>query len=77
MIIEIESYTGDMMLWGKKIGERRLQAIVKELLTIVSEDDFPSAFCSRLGYESIPYDETLVADYVIDLDTHLVIRPKL
>ena len=30
----------------------------------------------HLIYEILPYDKDILVDYIIDLDTHLVIKPK-
>lgn len=76
MIIEIEAYFGDKLIWGKQINESTLRKVTKELLSQVSEEDFTSAFCARFGYTPLPYDDTVTVDYTIDLDTHLVIKPK-
>ncbi len=76
MIIEIESVYGDMVVCGKLLEQNELQVIVRELLTLVREQDFASSFCFCYGYESIPYDQDIKIDYTIDLDTHMVIKPK-
>lgn len=76
MIIEIESVYGDMLVYGKCLEHNELRIIVKELLTLVGEQDFASSFCLRCGYEPIPYDQDIKIDYTIDLDTHMVIKPK-
>jgi len=76
MIIEIESVYGDKLLHGKKMTENVLNDIVKQLILLVGERDFISAFCSRYGYEEIPYSHEISVDYTVDLDTHLIRRPK-
>ena len=76
MLIEIESAWGDILLHGKRLEREELQAAVRELLASVPEQDFADAFCSRFGCEALPYDKDIYADYVIDLDTHRVRKPK-
>ncbi len=76
MILEIESVYSDAILHGKTFNGDELRAIVKELLTHFDESEFVSIFCSRYDYEILPYDKDIPVDYIIDLDTHLVIKPK-
>ena len=76
MIIEIESFESENLIYGKEINYVELQRIVKELLELVEEKDFLPSFCLRYGYEIISNDEILKVDFVIDLDTHMVIIPK-
>ncbi len=76
MILYIESVYGDTLLHGKPFGEADLRTKVQKLLTLVREEEITSAFCSRYDYETVPFDPFLKADYVIDLDTHLVYKPK-
>lgn len=74
MILEIESAYGDLLLHGKNITEVELRASVKELLTLVNEENFPAAFCLRHNFEPLPYDSDIQANFTIDLDTHWVIK---
>ena len=74
MILEIESSYGDLLIHGKNITEVELRAAVKELLTLVNEEEFPSAFCLRHNFEPLPYDSDTQVDFTIDLDTHWVIK---
>ncbi len=76
MIIEIESAYGDLLIHGKHLERNELQSSVKELLLSVGERNFVSAFCARLGYKPIAYNSDIKVDYTIDLDTHLIIKPK-
>ena len=75
MILEIESFYGDRLLHGKHMRESELRARVKELLPLVSDREFPFAFCMRYGYEIIPYDPAVRVDYVIDLDIDHIYKP--
>lgn len=76
MLIEIGSAWGDVLLHGKKLEREELHSAVKELLAAICEQEFADAFCSRFGYDALPYSEYLHVDHVIDLDTHRVIKPK-
>ncbi len=76
MLIELESVYGDKLLHGGRLEREELQNAIKEILQTVAERDFPSAFCARYGYEELPYSDITCVDYVIDLDTHLLIKPK-
>ncbi len=75
MIIEIESVYGDTIIHGQYYNNHQLKSIVKDLLTYVDESEFVSAFCKRYGFELIDR-KSINADYIIDLDTHKVIKPK-
>ena len=76
MILRIESVYGDVLLHGQTLGESELRQKMKELLNTVSEKEFPSAFGMRYGYEVLPFDPHMKADYVMDLDTHYVYKPE-
>lgn len=76
MLIELESVYGDKIIHGKHLERCELQNTLSELLSTVDERDFSSVFCARYGYEEVPYSDTIRVDYVIDLDTHLLLKPK-
>ena len=76
MKLYIESVYGDIIIHGKRIEDEELREITKELLNLVGEKEFSSAFIMRYGYEELPFDIHTKVDYVIDLDTHLVYKPK-
>ena len=76
MLIEIESTYGDKLIHGSHLDRKELQNALKKILQTVSEEDFLSVFCARYGYEELPYSDTVHVDYTIDLDTHLLIKPK-
>ncbi|KES14885.1 Aldo/keto reductase family [Gilliamella apicola SCGC AB-598-I20] len=75
MIIEVESYCGNTLISGKvrNIGQlkNRMMKIIKEFGT----DNFVDFFCVQFGFNVYPYDEYIIADYVIDLDTYQVYKP--
>ena len=76
MLIEIESAYGNKLIHGSYLDRKEVQNALKEILQTVSEKDFPSTFCARYGYEELPYSNTVHVEYTIDLDTHLLIKPK-
>ena len=76
MLIELESVYGDKTIHGKYLNRSELQNALNEILRTVEERDFPSIFCARYGYEEVPHSDSIQVDYVIDLDTHLLIKPK-
>lgn len=76
MLIELESVYGAKIMHGKHLERCELQNTIIELLRTVDEQDFPSVFSARYGYEEVPYTDSIRVDYIIDLDTHLLITPK-
>lgn len=76
MTIELESVYDNILLYGRNLKLNELQAIMEELLVLVGEKDFIFYFCMRYKYEIIPYDINIKVDYVIDLDTHTINKPK-
>lgn len=76
MLIEIESVYGDKIIHGKSIKKNDLQNAMNKILKLHSEQDFLSIFCACYGYEELQCSDTVYVDYVIDLDTHLLIEPK-
>jgi predicted nucleic-acid-binding Zn-ribbon protein len=76
MLIEIESVYGDKLIHGNHLDREELQNALKEILQKVSEKDFSAIFCARYGYEELRCSDTVRVDYIIDLDTHLLNKPK-
>lgn len=76
MLIELESAYGDKLIHGKHLTKCELQCAMNEILKIIDERDFLPVFCARYGYEELQYNNTIRVDYVIDLDTHLLIESK-
>lgn len=74
MIIEVESYYGDAIIFGKVESLPALRKSVKLLLEEVNEVDFLNVFCARYGFEQVAFDKIVEVDYRIDLDTHMVYR---
>lgn len=76
MLIELESVYGDKIIHGRHLERLELKNTISELLRTVDEREFPSILCSRYGYEEVPYSDNIRVDYIIDLDAHLLIKPK-
>ncbi|MBE6789478.1 MAG: hypothetical protein E7539_07485 [Ruminococcaceae bacterium] len=76
MLIEIESVYGDKIVHGKHIKQDELKKIVKNLISTVGEENFTTAFCLRYDYQEVACSQDIIIDYVIDLDTHLILKPK-
>ena len=76
MLIEIESVYGDKIIHGRHLSINELKSAMEEILEIVNEKEFTPVFCSRFQYEVIPYSNDIRVDYRIDLDTHLLFKPK-
>ena len=69
MIIEIEYYKGDTLLYGQKIsfGELKKQLKTIENLYDEKEDNFVALLCRM--YHWIVVDDKLQAEYIYDRDT--------
>ena len=76
MLIELESAFGDKIIQGEYISKTKLRNALNEILKVVDEQNFLSVFCEHYGYEEIQCENFVRVDYVIDLDTHLIIEPK-
>lgn len=75
MIVIIESYTGDALISGKVTSAGQLKYRMQMVLKDTSTEDFCSVFCARYQFDILPYDSHIKADYIMDLDTHLVLTP--
>lgn len=74
-IIRIDSYFVDCLIIGKVASAEQLKYRMIEVLEEAETRDFLSIFCARYNFEVL-HDEGVRADYVIDLDTHLVYKPS-
>ena len=72
MIIGIECVCGRKRLVGNTMTFAELKAAVNEIFEKNDEADFVPAFCNRFGYKELPYSDGY-ADYLIDIDTRLVL----
>ena len=76
MIIEIESYFGNKIVSGKVRSLRELRRCVKDVLKESNHEDFTSIFCARYNFDILTYDEEIMIDCCIDLDTQTVFKPQ-
>ncbi|MFV0341821.1 MAG: hypothetical protein ACK5JH_02865 [Anaerocolumna sp.] len=49
---------------------------MKEILKITDSEEFTTIFCRMFYYDEYSFSDDVRADFVIDLDTHLVYAPK-
>ena len=76
MLIEIESFYGNKLISGKKCTGKELRSKFKEAIKMADTDNFTVLFCRLFQFEEIPFDDNDKVDYVIDLDTYLVYKPR-
>lgn len=76
MLIELESVYGDKLIHGSHLDKDELQNAITEIPQTVTEKEFLCTFCARYGYEELPYSNAVRVDYIIDLDTHLLIKAQ-
>lgn len=77
LIIEIEGYGIQILLTGKKCSKQQLKHnyfLAKELCYEIM--DLPNVFCRLHGFEQIPYDNEMIVDFVIDIDTERIYSPS-
>lgn len=72
MIIKIESYLGDTLISGKVSSIGQVRSRMHLILEEVNERDFVAVYCARYKFDIIPYDDSIITDICIDLDTHKV-----
>ncbi len=72
MIIGIEYWKEDKRLVGKEMSFDELKKALNDIFENHNEDNFVTSFLTRFGYKELPYSEGY-ADYIIDLDTRLVL----
>ena len=75
-IVDIESYWGDALIWGKASSAGQLKYRMMSVLKEVEAWDFVSVFCARYHFKQLLYDSNIEVDYRIDLDTYLVFTRK-
>ena len=76
MVIEIESYSGNVFIFGKAASIGQLKNRMANILEQAGEKSFVSIFCARYSFDVLPYDERIEPDFCIDLDTHKVFKPQ-
>ena len=75
MLIRIDSYLGDKLIFGKRCTKKELRKKFDKVIEAVETEEFTTLFCSMFQFEELSIDEDIRVDYVIDLDTHLVYAP--
>lgn len=80
MIIEFESYFGNCIVTGKQCSKKRLREMLKESLKICDYNlnNIVRIFCSIYNFDItiIKEQKDIQIDFVIDLDTQLIYKPK-
>jgi hypothetical protein len=76
MIIGIESYYGDKLIWGNKCSETELKDRFSRVISLTDEKGFSALFCSMYGFEQFEYSPEIRVDFRIDLDTHQIYKPQ-
>ena len=77
MVVEIEGYETEAIIWGKKCGLEELRMKMLETLNKAPEKYFVALFCRMWDFAEILYTENMQVDFVIDTDTHIVYKPRL
>ena len=76
MLVEIEGYKTEAIVWGKKCSIKELRnKMFKTLEQDPSQENFTALFCCMWNFEEIPHTEIEV-DFVIDTDIHHIYKPK-
>lgn len=76
MLIEIESYLGDTLVFGKVRSIGQLKYRMMAVLNDTPTEDFTAIFCARYKFEILPYNPGAQVDYRMDLDTCKVYKPN-
>ncbi|WP_310603785.1 hypothetical protein [Anaerosporobacter sp.] len=76
MLVFIESFFGDRLIYGEKCTEEQLREKFNQTVKLTELADFTPLFCSMFDFQELPYNEKIYVDYVIDLDTYLVYAPQ-
>lgn len=74
MIIEIEYYKGDELLYGNDISKSDLKKQLSEIENSYDrlEDNFVSLLCRRFGWNVLSTDD--LPDFIYDRDTGLLLN---
>jgi len=76
MLVFIESFWGNKIITGKKCTENELRNKFKKALKITQTAEFTALFCRMFQFDELPLDEDIHVDYIMDLDTLLVYKPR-
>lgn len=76
MIIEIDGYTLNALLTGKKCSKQQLKEKYLKAKEITYEiSDIANVFCRLHNFERITSDSDVEVDFVIDTDTDRIYSP--
>ena len=76
VLILIESFPRDRLISGKSCSAKELEERFRQVLKLAGEKDFADVFCRMYGFEEYLMEKDIPVDFVIDLDTHLLYRPR-
>jgi hypothetical protein len=76
MIIEIAGYKTKALLTGKKCSVGKLKWMLYQTMSKCDADNFVALFCRMYHFDELVFSEDIVADYVLDIDTSIVITQK-
>lgn len=80
MIIEIEYFKGDMLLYGKRVSMSDLKHQMKEIEDTYDriEDNFTALLCRRFGWECLKAaEEKEVPEFTYDRDIQRLYRRRM
>jgi len=75
-LVRIDSHFGDALISGKNCSERELREKAKKALQVSEPGNFVALFCRMFMFEEQSMPKDTPADFIIDLDTHLVYAPR-
>lgn len=76
MIIEIDGYTLNVLLTGKKCSKQQLKQMYLKAKKITYEiSDIDNVFCRLHNFKRITNDSDVEVDFVIDTDTDRIYSP--
>ncbi|WP_409292883.1 hypothetical protein [Peribacillus sp. SCS-37] len=79
LIIEIEGYSIQVLLTGKKCSKQQLKQEYLQAKELTYEiKDLPNVLCRLHNFEQIPYESESdrEVDFVIDIDTERIYSPS-
>lgn len=77
MIIEIDGYYHQVLLWGKRCSKQQLNQKYQQAKEETYElKNLPQVFCRLHNYEQISYDCDIKIEFVIDTDTDRIYLPS-
>jgi len=76
MIIMIEYWKGDTVLYGKNVSVHELRAQLRTIERLFDRktDNFVHLLCRMYSWEMLLPDSTCTYDYIYDRDTGLILR---